>query len=227
VGLDYVVVRSKKRRKTLSLNLRKDGSIVIQAPWNMPKSEIDNFFYRKKDWVGRKIRESEEIQTGVSPKRFLPGEVFLFLGFSYPLMVDDRNNDGLPLLFSGHEFILNRNHLHRARVLFTEWYQEKAREYIEGKVYQYSRFLGLYPGRVRIGNAKSRWGSCSHNNYLTFTWRLIMAPGQVIDYVVIHELAHVKEKNHSKKFWDLLEKTIPDYRRRRLWLKENGHLLTV
>jgi predicted metal-dependent hydrolase len=227
VELNYLLVRSKKRKKTISLHLRKDGSIVILSPHGIPKNEIDIFFHRKKDWLQKKIREKEESTTGSKPRDFLPGETFLFLGFFYPLVVCDGNNGTYPLTFSGHQFILGKENVHQAKVLFVEWYREKAREHIEERVCYYCEILKLYPGRVRIGNAKSRWGACSPDNHLSFTWRLIMAPCSVIDYVVIHELAHIKEKNHSNRFWNLLERAVPDYETHRLWLRKNGHLLDV
>jgi predicted metal-dependent hydrolase len=227
VELNYRLVRSKKRKKTISLQLREDGAIIIQAPCDILRSEIDRFFHRTKDWIDRKIREKQELQKDNRPKELLPGETFLFLGSSYPLLVNDRYNTLNPLTFSGHEFIFNSEHVHRAKTLLIEWYRANAREYIEERVCHYSRILKLRPGRVRIGNAKKRWGSCSHHNHLSFTWRLIMAPGPVIDYVVAHELVHIKEKNHSNRFWNLLERAVPDYGKHRLWLKEKGHLLNI
>ena len=107
------------------------------------------------------------------------------------------------------------------------WYKGKAKAYIEERVRHYSGVLNLYPEHVRIGSARSRWGSCSHKNHLSFTWRLIMAPHSVIDYVVIHELAHIKEKNHSNRFWNLVEEIVPDYGTHRKWLRKKGHLLNI
>ncbi|MCS7122892.1 MAG: M48 family metallopeptidase, partial [Candidatus Micrarchaeota archaeon] len=81
--------------------------------------------------------------------------------------------------------------------------------------------------RVRITNARRRWGSCSSSNNLNFSWRLIMAPLEVIDYVVVHELVHTRIKNHSKAFWRMVEAVMPDYDRQRRWLRENGHMLKI
>ena len=225
--LNYLLVRSKKRKKTISLHLRKDGSIVIQSPHGVPKSEIDNFFHRKKDWLQKKIGEKKENSTENNPRNFLPGETFLFMGCSYPLVVRDDNNGTYPLTFSDHQFILSEDNVHEARALFVEWYREKAGKYIEERVCHYSEILQLHPGRVRIGNAKSRWGACSPDNNLSFAWRLVMAPCSVIDYVVVHEVAHIREKNHSHHFWNLLERVVPDYGIHRHWLRKNGHLLDV
>jgi hypothetical protein len=98
---------------------------------------------------------------------------------------------------------------------------------MEERIRHYSGMIGLYPDRLRISNARFRWGSCSRDNSLSFSWRLAMAPSLIIDYVVVHELAHIKEKNHSRSFWALVETMMPDYRKHRHWLKENGHLLDI
>ena len=225
--LNYLLVKSKRRKKTISLQVRKDGSVVIQAPWHISRREIDHFFQKKKDWLHKKIGETEKHQKEGGAKKFLSGETFYYLGSLYPLIVDNTNNCADPLTFSGHQFILDREYVHRAKDLFTEWYAEAARKYIEGRVRHYSGVFKLYPGRVRIGSARSRWGSCSSGNHLSFTWRLVMAPGPVIDYVVAHELAHIKEKNHSNRFWNLLERAVPDYGTHRLWLRKKGHLLNI
>lgn len=225
--LDYLLERSRKRKKTISLQLRKDGSIVIQSPYGIPTSKIDDFFRRKKNWLKKKIEEKDNQAAVIKPKDFLPGETFLYLGYAYPLIL--RNDDPRfhPLTFSGHQFILETESLHQARHLFVEWYKERAREYIEEKILHYGGTMQLYPVHVRIGSAGSRWGSCSPDNRLSFTWRLMMAPCTVIDYVVVHELAHIREKNHSNRFWNLLDNAIPDYKRCRLWLRGNGHLLNI
>ncbi|MGZ3524935.1 MAG: M48 family metallopeptidase, partial [Thermodesulfobacteriota bacterium] len=111
------------------------------------------------------------------------------------------------------------------RDLFIEWYKREAKEKIEGRVRYYSDRFRLFPKGTKITGAKSRWGSCSRDDRLSFSWRIIMAPVRIIDYILVHELVHIKEKNHSRNFWSALEKILPDYRERRLWLKENGHRL--
>ncbi len=227
VELNYLLVKSKKRKKTISLQLRKDGSVVIQAPWRISGREIDLFFQRKKDWLYKKIGEAEKHHKEVAATNFSSGETFYYLGFPYPLIIERTNNSLYPLNFSGQQFILDSEFAHRAKELFIEWYVEQAKKYIEEKVRHYSGILKLFPTRVRIGSARSRWGACSPDNRLSFTWRLIQAPGPVIDYVVAHELSHIKEKNHSNRFWNLVERAVPDYGTHRLWLRKKGHILQI
>jgi predicted metal-dependent hydrolase len=225
--LTYDLVRSKKRKKTISLQVKKDGAIVIQAPFSMPGREIDRFFKGKKGWLFRKIGEREKSRNTRRPRSFVSGENFLFLGVPYPLFMEDKHDgDGL-LTFSRCQFMMEREKACQGRELFTTWYRNTAKTFIEERVRHYSGLLGFHPERLRISNARFRWGSCSRNNGLSFSWRLIMAPSLIIDYVVVHELVHIREKNHSRSFWTLVAGIMPDYRKYRLWLKENGHLLDI
>jgi len=225
--LDYLLVRSKKRKKTISLQVKEDGTTVVYAPYRTPMGEIDNFFNKKKRWLRSKIEEREKRLKEIKLKEYLNGEIFLYLGISYQLKIEDKSDGCDSLTFSSGQFVLPRYRVHQGRELFIEWYKKRSREYIEEVVNDYSQTLRLNPGGIRISNALCRWGSCSSDNHLSFSWRLVMAPCSVIDYVVIHELTHMKEKNHSMRFWGLVAKTIPDYKKQRSWLKENGHLLTA
>jgi hypothetical protein len=190
-------------------------------------AEIEKFFNKQKRWLRRIIDEREKKLKEIRPKRYLTGELFLYLGIPYQLRIEDKMDECDSLTFSSNQFVLARNKVHQGGKLFIDWYKKKSREYIEKTVKRYSQVLGLNPGGIRISDALCRWGSCSSNNNLSFSWRLIMAPCSVIDYVVVHELTHMKEKNHSMRFWGLVVKIIPDYKNQRQWLKENGHLLTV
>ena len=226
IRLRYHLIRSKKRRKTISLHIRENGKIVVHTPYRTPRWEIDKFIQEKESWIVEKISEREKRIKEVE-KTFLPGEKFLYLGERYPLETKESGNKEFPLTLAFGKFILSRDHLGKARDLFCIWYKKEAKEKITGRVAHYSRRFQLLPEGVKITNARSRWGSCSRDNRLSFSWRIIMASWTVIDYVLIHELAHIREKNHSKKFWDYVGSMLPDYRKHKSWLRENGHLLQL
>jgi predicted metal-dependent hydrolase len=220
------LIRSKKRRKTISLHIKEDGKIVIYTPYHTPKWEIEKFIREKRLWIVEKISEKEKRIKEVE-KTFLPGEKFLYLGEWYPLEMQEFGSKEPPLKLSFGEFIIDKGHIYEARDLFIHWYKREAKEKIFGRINYYSHRLHLFPRGIRITNAKSRWGSCSRDNRLSFSWRIIMASLTIIDYILIHELAHIREKNHSKRFWTYLGSILPDYKKNRLWLKENGHLLQL
>lgn len=222
--LNVHLIRSRKRRKTLSLQIKEDGAVILSVPYHTPKAEIERFFQERRSWVIRKVSERERA-IRETERDFVSGEKFLYLGESYPLEIEDSDRQEPSLELSSGKFILRQDQIGNARDLFIEWYQREAQEAIVKRVKEHSHRLGLFPKGIRITNAKSRWGSCSRDNRLSFSWRILLAPLVVVDYILIHELAHIKEKNHSKRFWKFLESMLPDYRNRRLWLKKNGHRL--
>jgi predicted metal-dependent hydrolase len=226
IRLSYHLIRSRKRRKTISLHIKEDGKIVIYTPFRTPKWEIEKFIEEKQSWIVEKTSEREKKIKEVE-KTFLPGEKFLYLGEWYPLEIQESSNKKPPLTLAFGKFILHPDHLAQARDLFCNWYKKEAKERIIERVGHYSDRFQLFPEGIKITSARSRWGSCSRDNRLSFSWRIIMASLTVIDYVLIHELVHIREKNHSKKFWDYLESILPDYRKHRSWLRENGHLLQI
>ncbi|MDD3284821.1 MAG: M48 family metallopeptidase [Patescibacteria group bacterium] len=105
--------------------------------------------------------------------------------------------------------------------------KQKAENIINKRVKYYSKLENIKYNKIKITNAKNRWGSCSFKNNINLSMRLAMAPIEIIDYVVIHELCHIKEKNHSKKFWNEVEKIMPNYKQNEKWLKTKGHLLSI
>ncbi len=125
------------------------------------------------------------------------------------------------------DFKLTVSAQENAAIAFERWYREQARLIINERVEFHARQNGFQYSRVGITSARTRWGSCSAKGALNFSWRLIQAPMEAVDYVVIHELVHTQIHNHSKNFWKRLEESMPDYRERRKWLKHNGHRLLV
>jgi predicted metal-dependent hydrolase len=220
---DYAVdkiIRSK--RKTLALQVTHDGMVIVRAPKNAPQKAINSFIARYSKWVEKKKTQAHEFNKTNPPKTFVDGERFIYLGEFYKLSLVDNPN--IAIRFDAG-FYLDSAQTKKARSLFIDWYIRRAKPIITERVGYYTALTGLTHNRLRITNAKSRWGSCSANNNIRFSWRLVMAPMNVIDYVVVHELVHIQIKNHSKTFWDKVENTLPDYRQHRQWLKDNGRFL--
>jgi hypothetical protein len=200
---------------------------VIRAPVYTVKKEIDLFFEQNKGWVARRLAERRAIQKMSKPKSFVSGEEFLFLGKAYPLRLGTTNGKVSALSFCSRGFTLRETHGTKAKSLFVRWYKTKAWEKITEKVLDFSKRLDVIPQGIRLMTARTQWGSCTPDNRLSFNWKLVMAKDAFIEYVVAHELLHIKEKSHSPRFWDALESFMPDYKERKAWLDENGHLLNI
>jgi len=210
----------------MTLLITREGRVVIRAPLRTPDGEIDRFYISRQAWIERKLngREMRE-ELAVKPRDFNAGEEFFYLGDAYPLEVSEASGTRQALVLSHGRFVLAREKAPQAKEVFVKWYRERAREVIEERVRFWSSRFGLTPAGITITGSWQRYGSCSPINRLSFSWRLLMVPYSVIDYIIVHELAHIREKNHSIKFWIYLESLMPGYKTQKLWLRENSHLL--
>jgi predicted metal-dependent hydrolase len=155
--IDYHLVRSRKRRKTLLLTIERDGRVVMRVPYHTPEREIEAFFNGKLSWVKKKIDEKKKsIESVEHPKQFIPGEKFLYLGEHYPLELREPGKGRSPLALSHGIFFLENDCTAKARDIFMQWYKERAREIFTERVNFYSRKLKLYPKEIRISSARSR-----------------------------------------------------------------------
>ncbi|HVN97322.1 MAG TPA: SprT family zinc-dependent metalloprotease [Syntrophorhabdaceae bacterium] len=226
--ITYHVVRSAKRRRTLMLKIERDGRVVMHVPHHTTEGEIRKFFEQKHAWVQTKLQErAKDLETLESERRYVTGEKFLYLGQKYPLELREASGRRSGLALSHGVFYLEKNHKKQGRDLFVEWYKERAREIFPERVNYYSRKFKLYPQEVRITGAKTRYGSCTADNKLYFSFRLVMAPYPMIDYVIAHELAHIKVKNHSRRFWNYMEEIMPGYKKYKDWLRVNSASLDI
>jgi len=224
MAVPYILKRSRKRKRTISLQITRQADVIVSAPYFTPVAEIKNFIEQKYDWIQRNIQRQKEQQVYTGEKLYISGEYFYFLGTPYPLEAFFQQDLPAGLVFWSNRFYLNcRDGQARRKSYFIEWYKTKARELFALQVGSLASRLHLQPKSIRITSAQTRWGSCSGENNLAFSFRLIMAPQTVIDYVIVHELMHIKEKNHSARFWKLVDTAMPDYKLHRSWLKENGH----
>ena len=223
-NIPYTLKKSRKRRKTISLQIGDKSELIITAPYFTPISEINRFVQEKQNWIHKAIQKHKEELIKSKAKEYIPGERFYYLGESFPLEAFFEQNEREGLFFWDNHFYLNAPDVPaKKREYFIRWYKRKAKEYFTARVDFYSREFNLRAKSVRITSAEKRWGSCSEKDNLSFSFRLIMAPPAVIDYVVVHELMHIKEKNHSSRFWQLMESAMPQYKLHRSWFKDNNH----
>jgi predicted metal-dependent hydrolase len=214
----------RSRRKTYSIEVRRDGSLVVRAPLRATQAQIEQILAQKASWIQKKQAQVRAAAAARQPRRWVEGEELLFMGNRYPLAIVDG---GRPLELRDGRFRLSKTVLPQAERVFERWYRLQARKCFNERAALYAGRNGFVYKQVRIGGARTRWGSCGARGTLNFTWRLVLAPLPVIDYVVVHELAHLEVKNHGRAFWEKVAALMPDYRERRDWLKKNGHLLVV
>ncbi|MBN2664423.1 MAG: M48 family metallopeptidase, partial [Bacteroidales bacterium] len=157
-------------------------------------------------------------------RNFVEGETFLLFGKKLSLYFN--NNFVIPAVYD-NKLLINKSIEPNWRKIFDLWYKKTALEFFKKRAFIYSKLLGVNYKNIKISSAQKRWGSCSSTGNINLSWRLVMAPIEVIDYVVIHELAHLIEPNHSNKFWYHVQRIQPEYKLHRKWLKENGYLLTI
>ena len=221
IQIDRII---RTNRKTIAIRVLDDGTIEVRAPTDVTNYVINKMVAKKESWIKKKMDEILSREPPFKEKEFVNGEDFLYLGKHYRLKIVE--NQDVPLKLQGY-FLLSKEYIPNARELFVNWYKMKAYEKISERASYYSHMMGLKYNKLNITDAQHRWGSCSPKGNINFSWRLVMAPINAIDYVVVHELVHLRIKNHTKEFWNAVRVVIPDYRARSEWLKENGYLLRI
>jgi len=195
-----------------------DASITVTIPYFFPKFQIHKILKEKEDWIKQK---QQLLLARITENN---NEEYFYLGKRYPLVLRQNQKELVELSDKLYIGSSNKNYI---KTYLTSWYKQQARKIIVERVYHYARIADLSFASINITTAETRWGSCSSRKTLNFNWKLVMAPLAVIDYVVAHELAHLKELNHSKMFWETVRRMYPLYREYRTWLKRNGHTLRI
>ncbi|MCF6364918.1 MAG: M48 family metallopeptidase [Bacteroidales bacterium] len=222
MNIDYKLIYSK--RKTLNISVERDRSIIVRAPINTSKEKIDEIIEKKKLWLFEKINHGKKYPEHKNQKEFVSGETLLYLGKNYKLNIIEEDIKGIEF---NYNFSISKKNQNKAYKLFKEWYKEKAKAKINKIAKEFSEHIGVKYNKIFISDIKYRWGSCTPKNNLNFNWRLIKAPMYVIKYIVIHELTHLIEPNHTPEFWNIVSIQHPDYEKAKNWLKENGELLEI
>ncbi|MEN8615344.1 SprT family zinc-dependent metalloprotease [Dehalogenimonas sp. THU2] len=218
----FLLIRSSRR--TLALEVKPDASLVVRAPRRTPVDEVHRFIAKHSEWIDRKQMVALE-RPRPSVKSFVEGEEFLFLGSMCRLcLVDTASCD---VDYDGRSLILATAAFPRAREMMIGWYKKQARKVFSERIDHYAPVMECFPSIIRITSPARRWGSCGAGGSINLNWKLIMAPLEVIDYLIVHELAHIRHRGHSREFWDFVKAFCPGYTRYQLWLKDHGHLLEI
>ncbi len=221
--LHYTIQRSAKRRK-LTISVERDRSIVVHAPEEISEEKIRQVVESKRQWIFEKIAHPQKYQVLPHPpgKELVSGESALYLGRQFRI---ELVKTGLAEIRFGQRFFIPATQGKKREEALREWYIGKAKEKIIPRVKIHAHGLGVNISGVKIVDNRFRWGSCTLKNNVNFNWRLIKAPMFVIDYVIVHELAHLIEANHTPRFWNIVRAQAPTTEKAKAWLKEHGQLL--
>lgn len=228
-GLVFAVKRSA-RRKTVGVTVERNKSLVAHLPQGVTLDEAENLIGSKLLWLQQKLTEQGEgnsAREGVFRiAQFVDGEGFHLLGKHYRLKLVDipKGVVGVPSIrFEGDRLLLRREQAVSGGRRIEEYYTKLAHPYLNEAVQKWRRIVGVELGRfVQVMDLGYRWGSCSADGTLNFHWRVMQLPPEVIEYIVVHELAHVKVPSHSAEFWRLIGVCLSDYKIRKAWLRERG-----
>lgn len=212
----------KSFRKTISMKIDEAWELIVKAPFFMSKKMIEDFIIKNKNWVDEKRNQVLE-----RLKTYTQWEKFFYFWEEYELKFEWewKNID-----FDWMYFYLNKDYKKDASKLFADFYKKEARKHIEKRINEISEQNNLKFNKLSITSAKTRWGSCTSAKNINFSYRLIMAPIKTIDYVIVHELAHLKHMNHSKQFWDYVSEMMSwlypwDYKIHKKWLLDHWNKL--
>jgi len=220
MDLRYSVIYAA--RKTLTITVERDRSVVVRAPHGTPRDTIDAIVERKKLWLYEKTRHAQKHDRTLTQREFISGSTVLYLGKNYRLEIIAEDFEGI--LFD-NKFLISKSSTARAPELLRDWYIKEAKEKLNRRVRLCAKHMGVGYNNILISDLKYRWGSCTPKNNLNFNWRLIKAPMRVIEYVIVHELTHLLESNHTANFWAIVKNQLPDYVKSKEWLKSAGALL--
>ncbi len=209
------------KRKTLSISVDTSARLIVRAPKGYAKARIDAFLEEKQSWILKKQAEHRAMMLPL-PSENLEGYTFLLLGKQTQITLVEGNK-------VGHDSENDRIYLPkvRAKERLVKWLKDNAKRIFTTVTDRQASRMGTSYKSLTVTSARSRWGCCTADNALRYTFRLLYCPKEIIEYVVVHELAHTRYKNHSKAFWQEVARYMPDWKTRRKWLKAHGVLMEI
>ena len=229
--IEYRIRRSTRRKKTVEMRFEPDG-LLVSAPSRASDKAIRTIVLDRAPWIVEKMTQRPLLSQ---PLSFVSGDSLPYLGNDIAMFVEEGMTSYTLVSLRNGKFhlsvrptLLSADRLDGIHRAFAAWYRSRAQEYIPALVDDWWPRMGLKKKyRVLIGNQHSRWGSCSSDGTLRFSWRTMMLPPDVVEYIVVHELSHLKVMGHSSNFWDVVAQALPDVQRRRKLLRETGTALPL
>lgn len=233
--IEFEIIRSS--RKTISIIVNADQELVVRSPKRTSIKNIKNLLKEKENWILEKLAKMSKIKNPPKDKEFIRGDTLFYLGRECKLIpITEANIESLEIELVEEKLIIRfpvklEDNKEKRKIEIRQkligWYRSQARIKINELINIHKKYLDVEPNKIVIKKQKKRWGSCSSKKNLNFNWKIIMAPLKVIEYLVVHELVHLIHPNHSKDFWQTVAEIIPDYEKKKEWLRINGRLLTI
>lgn len=224
--IEYHVIKSG--RKTVLITINEHAEVIVRAPWRVSEGQLRAIVEEKQDWILKKRQEIQDRNEKRQPRTYGSGLQCPLYGRAYELdILENANLNICKIHTEGARLILEGpvKEEEQVRELLREWYIRQAREIFAQQAAYYAASMGVSYGTIRIREQKTRWGSCSSKGNLNFNWKLLLAPPRVLDYVVVHELSHLKHMDHSPNFWNCVREVLPEFEEQRRWLREHGREL--
>lgn len=220
-----IEIRRSKRNKTITVNIERDGTINAVAPFDCSEETIQEELLKREYLISKRIAKRKAILKEYVNRTFVEGQSFLYMGESYNLTISDETKT--PLEIIDDKFLLSEKYLPKAKEVFVKFYKKQGLPYIKERVEYYSKLVGREPVSVRIMDLRSHWASCTPHKSVNFHWKCVMAKPMIIDYLIVHELTHLKYPQHNRQFWDAVFSVMPNYKECEDWLHEYGVTLDL
>jgi predicted metal-dependent hydrolase len=217
-------------RKTTDIVIERNGEVTVHPPIGKSPEQIDAVVKSKRMWIYRNLAEWRDLNAAAVIREWVNGESFLYLGRSYRLSLVAKLE--VDLLLKDGRFCLKRALIDQggenaAKRAFEAFYCVKGQNKITERVNYFSPKVGVNPTSVNVKEIGYRWATCSAKSRLSFHWKCMMAPPKIIDYIIVHELSHMRHRDHNDAFWNEVDKVLPDYAERKEWLRSNGAALDL
>jgi predicted metal-dependent hydrolase len=213
------VIRTDRKRSA-SISLSND-LVKVTVPSTLSDNRIRDLVRKRTPWIKKKLQE-QSVRPTIPPREYISGETVTYLGKNYRLKVLRGDQPSIKLRRGYVEATVTKTDIDpkkTIRSLLEHWYRSLAEKRLDEKTVRLAGVIGVNPASVTVKNYKSRWGSCSTKGDISYNWRIILAPHSIVDYVVVHELCHMLEHNHSSKYWKHVERHVPNWRECKEWLK--------
>lgn len=222
--IDYVLLPGADR-KTTDIVIERNGEVTVRPPKGVTPEKVDAVVESKRMWIYKNLAEWRDLNATAVVREWVNGESFLYLGRSYRLSLVTDQDVALKLLegrFCLRRSLIDAGGEAAAKRAFEAFYIAKGESRIRKRMEHFAPKVGVKPTGLKVKDIGYRWASCTKSSILHFHWKCMMAPAKIIDYMIVHELCHIHQRNHNDAFWNEVDKVMPDFHERKMWLKKHG-----